>query len=59
MSPPVRLAAAFDHAGEVPLDFFFGLALALLFLVEVVEGIADAGRAFVLVNELRGWSLSS
>jgi hypothetical protein len=41
INPPVRLAAAFDHAGVIALDLVLGLALALLLLVEMVEGVAQ------------------
>jgi len=50
ISLPICLPAALDHTAEVPIDLLFGLALTLLLLLEIVEGVVDARMAFVLVS---------
>jgi len=56
---PVCLAAAFDYAAKVSLDLVLGLALSLLLLIKVIEGIVNTRLTFVLVNELRAFESSS
>jgi hypothetical protein len=53
VSSPIGLAAALDHAGVVALDLILGLALPLLFLLEVVERVVHARLPLALIRKLR------